>query len=214
MSSINTVGNNSSQNDVSSASNSGSAGSQAHDVEQTVQESYIPNILRYLRTGEGPRPVVICCICCISKVLILGLPGHSRLGDADDDAKYEDAYILPCGHVFGNTCFHRWVVEVRQSDIAGDCVRCPVCREPAFANETEANFMLQVNRDQQLEAKYLDWVRGSDASDASEGEGSEEESENESEEEPVSRATLRPAASTWPVLPPGVTGLSDNEEES
>lgn len=184
MSSPNTATNDSNQhNDSDAISDSDSTGSQTNAVEQTVQENYMPNIAKYLHTGEGPQPVVNCGICCVTKVVVPGLPGHSKDdGDNGDDAKFEDAAILACGHVFGSDCFSQW------ARVEGINTRCPVCRERAYPED----------------AITQEWEDDSDAW-AGDSEGSEEESgDADEEEEPVGGAYTRsPTPAILSYLPGG-----------
>ena len=168
---------------------------------ETVQECYTPNILRYLQTGEGPRPIVNCSIC-YTRLFVGGL--HDT--NVDSKVVYEEPYVLPCGHLLGGACFLKWSL----TKLAGPGPLCPVCREPAFSASAEveaarrdAHVQLQASHHQASEEEE-------EETEVSEEESEEEESEDE---QPASRATMRPAASIWPVLPPGVTGLSDDERE-
>lgn len=190
---------NKTQSDQSSVTSDPGLTSSQSNAVGTVQECYTPNILRYLQTGEGPRPTVKCSIC-YTQLFIQGLHHHN----ADNNVDYEEPIVLPCGHVLGGVCFLKWSL----TQLAGLGPRCPVCRESSFSASAEVD---AARRDTKVRMQALYYA----AEEEEDAEESEEESEEEESEEegPVSKATLRPAASTWPVLPPGVTGLSDDEDE-
>jgi hypothetical protein len=206
MSSPNTSDNNSTQhNDPSSSNNSDSTSCHTHAVKQMVEASYIPNMPEYLRTDEGSRPVVNCSICG-SKVLIPGLPGHSK--DPSNDEEYEDLCILPCGHVFGTDCFFKSALGILQTMVDGPGPLCPVCQEPAFPD-----LMGQDDIIQRLEDEY-DAEMGESESMNPEGNGEVSEA-GDDEEGPVSRATQWPALSLGTILASGAPSvpLLDDEEE-
>ncbi|KAK4097867.1 hypothetical protein N658DRAFT_510018 [Parathielavia hyrcaniae] len=85
----------------------------SNNKSQAAEETnYMPDVLKYLETCAGPEPIVPCTICCISKIAIPGFQNKGRTvtGGAngsgqDDDNEWEQAYTLPCGHIFGLTCF-------------------------------------------------------------------------------------------------------------
>lgn len=109
----------------------------------TIEENYWPNITRWLETGEGPKPVVNCTICCVAKLAIPGLQeanasSSSANNNNNDDGEFEPYHILQCGHVFGAECVSRWVFECFNSTaLTSGGPRCPMCREPVYSDLDE-----------------------------------------------------------------------------
>ena len=73
-------------------------------------------IYRWLRTREGPRPVVRCFGACGNKLVFRGLQS--------DNGRREPAIILGCGHLVGSICFSSLVDLGKAS---GEDAPCPHC---------------------------------------------------------------------------------------
>ena len=105
----------------------------------TVEENYWPNIAHWISTCEGSKPLVICNICCVTKLIIPGLQGEPITNDANsnDAGEYEKYHVLQCGHVLGATCLEHWLREcLRTGDDkhVEDGPRCPICRQAVYRN--------------------------------------------------------------------------------
>ncbi|KAK4129958.1 hypothetical protein BT67DRAFT_446160 [Trichocladium antarcticum] len=108
---------------------------------ETTEENYWPNIARWLSTGQGPKPLVVCNICCVAKLTIPGLQGaHGRPNaDTGGDEQFEACHLLRCGHVLGAVCLEHWLRESFDSiDLDAELgPRCPLCREPVYTDQAE-----------------------------------------------------------------------------
>ncbi|KAL1852828.1 hypothetical protein VTK73DRAFT_9126 [Phialemonium thermophilum] len=83
------------------------------------QETLWHKLKAYLREPTGPRPRAVCVICLMSKLRIRGL---DQSGSKED---MEYAIVLPCGHMFGVTCF----MKARRDRFARDMpFPCPLCK--------------------------------------------------------------------------------------
>jgi len=96
------------------------------ESSELLEETVWANIERYLRTRNGPKPLVTCGIC-QNELVVPGLQG--------DDGEREAMRKLPCGHVLGSDCTDRWI-ETRLNDHSLDdnVAKCPFCRAPIMAD--------------------------------------------------------------------------------
>lgn len=124
----------------SDASDDGGSSSDEPGISEariSHETNYWPNISNWLRTREGPKPVVNCIICGRK----LTIPDLQDLEDDDDEDhwadNWEDHVILGCGHVHGDDCMRTWVLEclLRNDDLDGP--GCPMCRERIYAGRAE-----------------------------------------------------------------------------
>jgi hypothetical protein len=107
----------------------------------TTEENYWPNIAHWISTGEGPKPLVTCNICYVTKLTIPGLQEESITNNANsNDGEYENYHVLHCGHVLGATCLEHWLRECLQT-VDDEHVelgpRCPICRQAVYRNQAE-----------------------------------------------------------------------------
>ena len=93
---------------------------------EPLEETVWANIERYLRTRNGPKPLVTCAIC-QNELVVPGLQ--------ENDGEREAMRKLPCGHVLGSDCTDRWI-ETRLNDHSLDdnVAKCPFCRAPIMAD--------------------------------------------------------------------------------
>ncbi|KAK3326075.1 hypothetical protein B0H66DRAFT_530080 [Apodospora peruviana] len=110
-------------------------------AENTVEETYWPNIERYINhpnpvEADLPKPVVNCAICS-RELIVPGLQGDVEDQDAekydsqDDSNAPEEMRLLDrCQHVLGNSCFVR-CLQVAAEQFKSP--RCPFCRVKVFS---------------------------------------------------------------------------------
>ncbi|KAK4148857.1 hypothetical protein C8A00DRAFT_38559 [Chaetomidium leptoderma] len=154
-------------------------GGAAVEEEQTAEENFFPNIIHYLRTREGPKPVVHCSICRTSKISIQGIHEPNRDAIPGEGDEYEELEALWCGHVFGEDCLNRWLEHSFQSIPVGKYPRCPLCRERAYGNQADLEFARRAAYDR----LWTDYYRQKEANRQNEANQEEGEGEVEGEEE-------------------------------
>lgn len=97
---------------------SSSASPAAPAASEPVDETYWPNVERWLTTRSGPRPVVL-CVCCTEELVIPGLQS--------DNGEREETRRLECGHLLGAVCIGAWISDRRGTEAGA---RCPFCQYP------------------------------------------------------------------------------------
>ncbi|TAQ88731.1 hypothetical protein B7494_g2940 [Chlorociboria aeruginascens] len=85
---------------------------------EAIEKFGAPETLIALRAAAEPlsEPLVVCAICTI--------PYHSSNPGAG--GIIESPYKLACGHIFGQACIERWLLERKLTE--GELPNCPSCR--------------------------------------------------------------------------------------
>ncbi|GAB1318373.1 hypothetical protein MFIFM68171_08583 [Madurella fahalii] len=122
----------------SSSGESGSSGSGNSENNMNSETNFWPIISDWLRTRQGPKPVVNCTIC-TRKLVIPDLQDPEEEEDEEEHPadNWEDHVILGCGHVHGDDCMRAWALECLLGNDDPDGPGCPMCREPIYAGRPE-----------------------------------------------------------------------------